>query len=329
MTQAMSAPEAEMLRAYVRQGGVLIADVRPAIYDGHVKPLAAGQLDDVFGVQRTGFAEALISDGVIKVPSAGGKMEPLDLVKVRADGGVQAAGAAAAGSAGPAPLFLTHPFGQGRAVLLNLAMSTYPALNAEATHEAAAAILQALLARGSVAPALQLTDDQGRRLRNVEVTCWMNGPVQIVSVFRHAGVGESAILRLPRAMYVYDLKARKDLGKQQAVNLTVTPYRALFYALSPQPLKGVKLKAAPTVSLGGLQRVTVTSTLPEGRQAVKVQVRLPDGRIADWLDPVVLVDRKGATVAVPVAFNDPRGTWTIRATELYTGQTATTRFNVK
>ncbi|MCY2989794.1 MAG: hypothetical protein NTY19_18255 [Planctomycetota bacterium] len=74
-----------MLRAYVRQGGVLIADVRPAIYDGHVKPLAAGQLDDVFGVKRTGFAPAVTSDGVIQVPSASGKPEPLNLAKLRVD----------------------------------------------------------------------------------------------------------------------------------------------------------------------------------------------------------------------------------------------------
>ena len=89
------------------------------------------------------------------------------------------------------------------------------------------------------------------------------------------------------------------------------------------------LEAAPTVSPGGLQRVTVTSSLPEGRQAIKVQVKLPNGQMADWINPVVLADRKGATVDVPVAFNDPRGTWTISATELYTGKTAEAEFEVR
>jgi hypothetical protein len=56
LTQAMGGHEAKLFRKFVRSGGVLIADVRPAIYDGHVKSLVAGQLDDVFGVRRTGFS---------------------------------------------------------------------------------------------------------------------------------------------------------------------------------------------------------------------------------------------------------------------------------
>jgi beta-galactosidase len=329
MTQAMSAQEAELFRQYVREGGVLIADIRPAIYDGHVMPLTAGQLDDVFGVKRTGFAEALLSDGAIKVPSAGGKLEPMDLVKVRADGGVQATGASAAGSADQAPLFLTNQFGKGRAVLLNMAASTYPPLGSEASPEAAVRLWRLTLGQGQVSPALDLSDAQGRRLRNVEVTRWMNGPVQIVSIFRHGGQPEAAKLSLPQARYAYDLKSHKDLGKQQALSLTVTPYRAMFFALSPQPLKPVALGAAPSVAPGGLLRLTVTSSMPQGQQAVKVQVKLPDGSTADWADSVAVVDRQGATVDVPVAFNDPRGTWTLSATELYTGKTTNAQFSVK
>jgi hypothetical protein len=339
LTQALGAQEAEMLRTYVRQGGTLIADVRPAIYDGHVKPLAAGQLDDVFGVRRTGFPEALSSDAVIPPeaqtgPEAGG----LILGKVRCDGGVQAAGAVAAGAAGQVPVWFTNTFGQGRAVLLNLAMSSLssyraPTWNtvggADAAPQAAAHLWGQLLQSGQVSPALDLRDAQGQPLCNVEVTRWLNGPVQIVSVFRHGGAGEAAVLRLPQPQYVYDLKARQARGKQQTVSLSLTPYRAQFYALSPQALKPVSLQAPPSVSPGGVLRLTLSSALPEGQQAVKVQLKLPDGRLADWQEPVVLVDREGATVEVPVAFNDPPGKWTLSATDLYTGKTRTTHFRVK
>ena len=329
MTQAMSAHEAEMLRQFVRDGGLLIADVRPAIYDGHVKPLAAGQLDDVFGVRRTGFAGAQTVDGEVRLPGPRPPETPsLRLAKIRADTGVAGAGAQPWGQAGERPLFLVNPFGQGQAVLLNMAMGTYPALSAEATSEAAA-VLQTLLAHGSVAPALRLIDGKGQRLRNVEITRWMNGPVQIVSVFRHHGRPEAAKLELPQPLHVYDLKARKDLGKQQAVSLTVTPFRALFYAISPQPLEAVELKAAPTLPPGSVQRITLTSTMPVGRQAIKVQVKLPDGSPADWADTVVVTDKQGVVVDVPVAYNDPEGTWTVNATELYTGTTATAQFTVR
>lgn len=319
-TQAMSAGEAELYRQYVRQGGVLIADVRPAVFDGHVKPLAAGQLDDVFGIKRTGTGEAQLADGVV---------EELALKQARVDPGVAPTTAKPAGAAGAVPLWLTNRFGQGTAVLLNLAMATYPSLSAADTAELAAERLSKLLDQAGVKPGLARVDSKGQRLRNLEVTRWVNGPVQIVSLFRHQGTAESVKVSLPKAGYVYDLKNHRDLGRQQSFQVTLTPYRAMFYALSPEPLKPATLKAAPSVARGGVQRVQLASTVPRGNQAVKVEVKLPGGANADWIDPVTVVDGKGAAVDVPVAFNDPTGKWTVQATELYTGKTVTAPFEVK
>ena len=329
MAQAMSSAAAGKYRDYVRQGGVLIADVRPAIYDGHVKPLAAGQLDDLFGIKRSHTGNAVVSDAAIEASPADEKPTKLELVKVRVDAGVTATQASVAGNAGPTPLFLHHRFGKGQTVLLNLAMASYPALGAAATTEAAARQLQLLLERGGVSPVLRLTGNDGQRLHNVEVTRWTNGPVQIVSIFRHHGQQGTAVLHLPQAMRVYDLKARKDLSSQQTLSLTLTPFRAQFYAISPLPLEAVQLRVEPSVAPGGVQRVRLMSSLLHGQQAVKVQVKLPDGRIADWADNIVVTDKRGATANVPVALDDPSGTWTVSATELYTGATTTAHFTVK
>jgi beta-galactosidase len=327
MTQALDRREADLLRAYVRRGGVLIADVRPAIYDGHVKPLPAGQLDDVFGIRRTGFAAA--SPGEAVILKADHELPSLKRMRVRADAGVQATKATAAGVAEKAPLLLVHPFGQGRAILLNLGLSNLQVLGSKGTpEEAAAEIVQWALAPTGVVPPLSLAGANGQRLRDVELTRWCNGPVQIVSLFRHQGLPEMATLNLPRPLHVYDLKAARDLGKQQSVSLTVTPYRAQFFALSPQPLRPVEVQVTPVVQPGGLQRVRVASTLSDGQQAVKVHVLLPDGSLADWFSAVVVTDKQGVVVNVPVAYNDPRGTWTVKATELYTGTTATVQFTV-
>ena len=313
----------------MRAGGVLVADVRPAIYDGHVKPLAKGQLDDVFGIRRTGFDNALRENGQVTVALERGGQETLDLGKIRVDAGVRADDASAAGTAGEAPLFLTNLVERGRAVLLNLPMSSYPALGSEGTPEIAARLWRTILESAQVSPAVMLTDDKGRRLRNVEITRWTNGPVQIISVFRHKGQAEPARMTLHHAMHAYDLKRHKSLGKKQTFRLTITPFRAMFFVLSPQRIKPVALKTEGTVASGGVQRLTITSSLPQGQQAVKVRVTLPDGTIADWVDSPAIVDNEGATIDVPVAFNDPKGTWTVRATDLYTGKTTKTSFRVR
>lgn len=329
MTQAMGRQEAEMLRRFVHDGGLLVADVRPAIYDGHLKPLRAGQLDDVFGVRRTGFAEALTAEGVIEVPAPGGTRQRLALAKVRADAGIQATTASAWGSAGKTPLWLVNRFGKGQALLMNLPMMSLPPLGADATPQAAANLLRQVLEQGGVSATLGVNRVGGGRLPGVEITRWTNGSLQIVSVFRHQGRPEPAMLALGQPLCVYELKSHKDHGRLPAASITVTPHRAQFFALSPQPLKPVELKAAPAVSRGSLQQVGVASSLAEGRQAAKLWVTLPDGTAADWSRTVVVADRRGVVVDLPVAYNDPPGEWAIHATELTTGTTVKVPFTVR
>jgi hypothetical protein len=130
-------------------------------------------------------------------------------------------------------------------------------------------------------------------------------------------------------MYAYDLKNHRDLGKKQTFEITITPYRAMFFALSPTALQPAKVIALPTATAGGVHRVEIAAAMPRGHQAVKLTVKLPDGSVADWVEPVVVVDVRGKTVDVPVAYNDPKGKWTVLATDLYTGKTTSAQFGVR
>ena len=325
LAQALGPQEAQKLREYVQQGGTLIADARPGIYDGHVKPLASGSLDDLFGVKRTSFADAALVDGTIKGPKG-----ELTLPKLRVDTGLQAAGAQALGAAGQTPLVLTNSAGKGKAILLNFPLASYPTLAADTTPEGVAEVFMSLLGGVKVAPVVALTNAAGQRLRNVEVTRWTNGDTQIVSIFRHGGLPETAQMSLPGARHVYDLKNHKDLGVIKSLALSITPCRAQFFALTRQAAPVVDLTAEkPVAALGTLQHVRVSVANPTGQQAVKLQVKLPGGAVADWLTKVVVTDRKGVTVDLPIAYNDPQGSWTVTATELLSNRTTNCQFGVK
>jgi hypothetical protein len=329
LTQALSPQEAQMLRDYVQQGGVLIADARPGIYDGHVKPLAAGSLDDLFGVKRTGFSDAAIVDGSIKADLAGVSLDA-KTARIRVDRGIEAAGAKTYGAADGTPLMLVNEVGKGKAVLLNFPLSSYPSIAGDTTPEAAADVMKALWNLANLQPALGLQTAKGERLRNVEVTRWINGDTQIVSIFRHKGTPETASISIPAGMHVYDLRNRKDLGSPKSLTLNILPCRAHFLALtrtaaSPAEVSVDKRTAAP----GSLVTVTVKLPKATAQQAVKLQAKQPNGQPAEWLTKVVVADRKGTTVEVPVAFNDAPGQWTVTATELFTNQTGTCQFVVK
>ena len=66
-----------------------------------------------------------------------------------------------------------------------------------------------------------------------------------------------------------------------------------------------------------------------GRHAVRVRVMTPAGEAAEWLNRKRMIDSRGEDCNLPVAFNDPVGRWVVEATDLYTGKTTTTRYNVK
>lgn len=330
MAQAMSAAEAQQLRDWVDAGGTLIADVRPAIYDGHLKALASGALDDVFGIRRIGLTNAVVRNASLTGTVAGVGVA-MNLVRVKTDGGVVATTAQSLGGPDAPPLFAIHAFGKGRAVLLNLALSSYPSLAVATIPEAAADPLRALLLLGGVRPALTVTGADARRLLNAETFRWRDGDVEIVSVFRPAGTAEGARIGLPESRFVYDLKAGRSLGRLESIDLTITPSRAQFYVLSPRELDAARVTVdRSTVARGGLVRATLRYPRAASRRAARVELVQPDGRVAAWLNPVVVVDSgKNATVHVPVAFNDPPGTWTLRAVDLYGGMEASCRFRVK
>jgi hypothetical protein len=66
-----------------------------------------------------------------------------------------------------------------------------------------------------------------------------------------------------------------------------------------------------------------------GLHALRIRATTPHGRPADWLDQVVIADRRGAQVPIPIAFNDPPGRWTVAATDLYTENTASATLTVR
>ncbi|MGD9495543.1 MAG: beta-galactosidase [Armatimonadota bacterium] len=321
--EALGAAEAQVVRDFVAGGGVVIADVRPAIYDGHCKPLAQGLLDEVFGITAHGRAAAAVGPATI----AG---EPsLSFAGAAVDPTVQLTTAQARGEASGVPIMITNRYGSGAAVLLNFAAGSFPKLEIEDTPAAAAALMLELISRsGQHPPALRMLNADGERLRNIELTRWQDGTTQIISLFRQSGNRERATVVLPVARHVYDLRNGRSLGRVDRFDTEIIPSRASFFALTDLRVPTPDLRLSPSPATRGTV-VTASISVPgaRGLHAFHITGQAGEAEL-DWLEQVVIAGVRPIEFPIPLAINDRAGQYRIVATELFSGSETVATLNV-
>ena len=304
--------EADVIRAFVHNGGTLIADVRPGIYTGHGRPRDGGILDDVFGIRRTGRSDAIAAPLEVAGMLAGRTLAMTSANDVTADPAVQVATGRAMGHAGNVPICIVNGFGAGRAVLLN-----FPLLGLGA---AADGLIKNLLATAGVHRKIRVD-------RPVEVTRWRNGKIEIVALL--GGQDAEARLTLTGPRHVYDLRQRRALGQVQSFTTKLHANRASFFALLPEATGGARLVLPETVARGTLVKARLSVPDAAGKHAVRLGATMPDGLPAPWLNRLVIVDRNATNLDLPWAHNDRPGLWTLEAIDLYTNQASTVRVTVE
>jgi hypothetical protein len=326
--------EGEAIRQFVRNGGTLIADVRPALYDGHCKPLENGLLDDVFGIKRTGKQDALAVDrlrvdGEIKdqkVRMSWGNWFGHDVYpQIKVDPSVSVSTGKALGQAFQvhywtglnAPISVVNEFGKGRAVLLNFSIFEAPA----------SAFIRDLIAAAGVQPAFRVTSAKGGTPRNLNITRWSNGQIELVSLLgrQDADLGIS----LPATRFVCDLKGRRSLGNVSSFPASIRANRAQLFALMPAPPVPPQIELSGEARRGTLLAGRIRIPNPSGLHALKMTARMPGGKPAEWLNQTLIGDDEGASLALPFAQNDPAGSCEVRVTDLYGNQSATAKVRLR
>lgn len=335
-SQAVSPAEAAAFAQYVNEGGTLIADVRPGLYDQHGKAQSPGLLDGLFGIKRVA-GTGIVKSQPAKITLPDGKA--FDLKSVDVDGDVQVVDGTAFGQAGATPVVIVKQTGKGRAVLLNYSFAG-PA-RARLTPEALQqwGVLQAVLALGGVKPQMQVTRN-GEPLRMLETVRFHDGPIEYVGFLKNrAGADETTapaqVTAAGPAMFTYDVRGGSYLGKVASWQADFVPARAKLYARLPYTIDGVRVTALkqaanlPNQATGpGLAcTVTVQTSIKQpGRHWVEVRVVGPDAKIRREYCRNVMTMGGTATTIIPLALNDESGTWKVIAREVISGKTATTTF---
>ncbi len=356
---AASPQEAEQIRAFVRNGGLLVADSRAALMDEHGRDLGRGQLDDVFGIsRRKGQTTAerirgVIDEGPLRL--AGKELHALRAGEVT----VSVTEGKALALSGDVPLVIVNRFGNGRALFLNLEIADYPYQRLQPENNSSLPeLLEGVLELSDVRPRVRVLRAGGQRLPGTEVVIFLNGACEHVAIFRNpqlddggwgdyptmkargwAGEIDTTLLERPEEVSVewadarstYDVRRRQHLGAIKSHKTTLDPWEPLVFTRSPQPLAPLRLELPSVVSAGQELHLTLRSEGPPLEGAVRIirlEFETPEGQTPKALSQNLLMEATSLTERVPLAYNDPKGRWRVSANDVMTGKTAEAAFDL-
>lgn len=213
---ALSASEAEAIRQFAEAGGTVLADVKPAAFDLHAKPLEQGHLDDLFGIRRDGPpTEALLDQMVTLADLADHEVTEEDTEEVQRDAWfvpvdeilqfssrgdrendmgarvpmpvdatvVLAGGAAAVTSDAGVPVFVGNTHGRGQVCLMNMAIQHYLTLRAAGRGLGMQFRVAEFLARADITPDIRARAVGGHPAR-LRLFRFRDGDAELVGLLR-------------------------------------------------------------------------------------------------------------------------------------------------
>ena len=329
--QSLSSAEVAAIKDFVRGGGVVLADLRPGVFDEHGRALRRGGLDEVFGIERRSsewtdrVRAGLADDGFGGV-----------LPGSRVDSEVRLKGGEALGRWGEVPFCIARKVGQGQALLLNFSLDPYFELRKQAGEERFDRFFRSLLADLGIRPRVQVLYEE-TPLRAQEVVTFQDGDLEYVAIKRDAEVVEVESQRVnvlfPHRAHLYDVREGTYLGygrRARAVLSRVTPR---IFSLLPYHVEEVKIELDQEICHPG-DRVGVrvdlkTSTERVGNHVIRLEVRTPSGEISRPLSRTLSAPGGRAEGGLTLALNDPPGSWTIEVRDVATGGKATAILEVE
>jgi len=343
-SEAISAKEAEQLRAYVNAGGVLLADTRTALRDEHCRLLPAARLDDLFGFQR-----GAPPDGrpprVIELRDADWIKWPHKrlLVSVADTGaGIRPTTGRALGASRGVPSIICRQVGRGRTVYLNFHSTAYPRAVDEGVRFRDN--LRALLAGAGVTGRTGVTDANGQPFFGCQVTHFRNGSELMVALLadrayfsamawdeREARVRPAHAANLGRLPHVYEVVTGKSLGRVEEVRCVLPSSEMRILAFLPGKVTGVQIDGPASARAGEVINFTIAVQARPAlrdRQLVRIQVTGPDGNPRRACSTIAWIPAAGGAHVVPLALNDATGPWRVRVTHVVSGLATERGFTV-
>jgi len=360
LSVALSPAEAKEIRAFVENGGVVIADAGAGAMDDHCAWAPDGMLGDLFGVkvaapEARSFTRLPGAITITKEGEAWGlTADPLkDLPAVETL-------AATAGTPlmkiGDNDAAVVRPVGKGWAIYLNVALDggrRFGRRDANAPPPPPTGtprnLVEAILVHLGIRPAIGVFDVEGKPLDQAYMVRYHFGDSEAlallkenvgvrtlegrdgVTTYRDANLGDMAkqdvVIRLPKKAYVTNVRTGERLGYTDEVKTSVVIGGTLVLGLAPAD-NTVVLKGPAAAKLGEHPRFALASSRP-AKALVRCHVFGPDGKFVPEYEKNVVLDGGKGTFVLPSALSDAAGAYTLKVTDVLTGSTAEAKITLR
>ena len=362
---AIGAKEASMLQQFVSKGGVLLADVRPGLFNASGKWDGKQAVPSIFGLSYKKALGRKLVQGEIKGELLGHKMGVTSDQPFPADPAVELNGAKALCTVGGVPLVTVNEVGKGKAVCLNIPFTYYSgrtffdcqyAYWGHPDHNRLVSavmnsVLEALDCKRPVK--IDVGEDEAWPF-GLEIARFQEGAAEYIGLTKKRERDEEPARRVTvhptKKGHVYDALRGEYVGETEKWEVTVDQVDVHLFAVLPYKLDRLdvslsKETVAQGEDLGGTLRVVPASGRPV-RHVVHLDVIRPDGKTVRYLSRNLETEKprfsyfpirklrgygKHGVVqfTIPIALNEPKGTWQLVARDVATGTSAQATFEVR
>jgi len=334
-SQALSPEEIEQVKVFVKNGGTVLADIRPGVSDGHCKAYKTSPLDEVFGVsQKT--EDMALGSAWVKIPF-GKHAAPAHFGRMKTDLSLRLAGGEAAGTAGDStPALISHSYGKGKAILLNFSLDGYVLAGVYTIPRTVHApkilafvkpLIQSCGVRRPVgfSPDLAGLHCYPSHLGNLRYLALMQDLPEPLANYA-AGIAKPLVTKktaitLEKPAHVYESRAKRYLGQSDRVVTYVTPGIGKVLALLPYRLRSLEVKAPSEVKQGDdlPYEITLDATEPPEKHVLHIALISPDGKAIRWYTKNLACTGGRYAGELTLALNEKPGAYELSVTDAATG----------